>query len=87
MQHDLAATLSRIADLGADDFYSGETAQRLVKAVKAAGGIWQLDDLKQYQVLIRKPLRAEYKNIQLVLPPLPTSGGLVISQILAMLEQ
>ncbi len=87
MQHDLAATLSRIADLGADDFYRGETAQRLVKAVKAAGGIWQLDDLKQYQVLIRKPLRAEYKDIQLVLPPLPTSGGLVISQILAMLEQ
>jgi len=87
VQHDLAATLSRIADLGADDFYRGETAQRLVAAVKAAGGIWQLDDLKQYQALVRKPLQAEYKNLQLVLPPLPTSGGLVMSQILAMLEQ
>ena len=78
VQHDLAATLSRIADLGADDFYRGETAQRLVAAVKAAGGIWQLDDLKQYQALVRKPLQAEYKNLQLVLPPLPTSGGLVM---------
>ena len=87
LQHDLAATLSRIATTGADDFYRGETARRMVAAVKAAGGIWQLDDLSQYQALIRQPLQTRYKNLQLVLPPLPTSGGLVMSQVLAMLEQ
>ena len=85
-QQDLAATLRRIASLGAADFYQGETAKRMVAAVKAAGGIWQLDDLKQYKVLIRKPQLTKYKDLTLVLPVLPTSGGLVMSQILAMLE-
>ena len=85
-QQDLAATLRRIASLGAVDFYQGETAKRMVAAVRAAGGIWQLDDLKQYKVLIRKPQLTKYKDLTLVLPVLPTSGGLVMSQILAMLE-
>ncbi|MDG0996921.1 MAG: gamma-glutamyltransferase [Gammaproteobacteria bacterium] len=85
-QQDLAATLRRIASLGAADFYQGKTAKRMVAAVKAAGGIWQLDDLKQYKVLIRKPQLTKYKDLTLVLPVLPTSGGLVMSQILAMLE-
>ena len=50
IQTDLAKTLSLIAEKGEQGFYAGEVAERLVKGVNAAGGIWTLDDLAQYKI-------------------------------------
>ncbi|MEM7304271.1 MAG: gamma-glutamyltransferase, partial [Pseudomonadota bacterium] len=74
IQSDLANTLERIARFGGKEFYQGETAKKLVEGVRAAGGIWQLKDLQQYQVIKRKPIVTTYKNLELILPPPPTSG-------------
>ena len=86
IQKDLAATLRRVARYGAEDFYQGETAKRLVKGVTAAGGIWSLQDLANYKIVERKPIVTQYHDIEITMPPPPTSGGVVITQILAMLE-
>ena len=86
IQNDLAETLIAISKNGAKEFYSGETAKKLVDGVRQAGGIWTLEDLQQYQIEIREPITASYRGLQIVMPPPPTSGGVVITQILAMLE-
>ena len=82
----LAASLKLIARQGAQVFYRGELAHKLVDGVRAAGGIWSLQDLEQYRVQIRAPLQTTYRGLKIIMPPPPTSGGVVISQILAMLE-
>ena len=82
----LATSLKLIAQQGAQVFYRGELAQKLVDGVRAAGGIWTLQDLEQYRVQIRAPLQTTYRGVKIIMPPPPTSGGVVISQILAMLE-
>ena len=86
-QPKLAATLKLIAQQGAQVFYRGELANKLVDGVRAAGGIWSLQDLEQYQVKIRTPLEASYRGVTIIMPPPPTSGGVVITQILSMLEE
>ena len=86
-QPQLANTLSKVAEQGVDAFYRGEIAQQLVQGVRAAGGIWTLQDLQNYQVQQRDPIRTKYHDIEIIMPPPPTSGGVVITQILAMLEQ
>lgn len=85
-QHDLANTLQRIAQYGAQDFYTGATAKKLVKGVVDAGGIWSAEDLHAYKIIERDVITTTFNGIEVVLPPPPTSGGVVISQILAMLE-
>lgn len=56
-QAELAETLERLAAEGHAGFYQGTTAQRLLQAVQAAGGIWQAEDLRDYRVVERPPLR------------------------------
>lgn len=85
-QQDLADTLKQIAQHGAQSFYTGVVAKKLVKGVVDAGGIWNLDDLRAYKIIERNVITTTYNGIEIVLPPPPTSGGVVISQILAMLE-
>ncbi|MEC9374923.1 MAG: gamma-glutamyltransferase [Pseudomonadota bacterium] len=82
----LAKTLKRFSNQGLDGFYKGETASLLVNGVRAAGGIWTLDDLADYEVIERQPLVAKYKNMRVISAPLPSSGGIVISQILDFLS-
>ncbi len=86
IQSDLAKSLALIAKHGAEVFYQGELAQRLVQGVQDAGGIWQLEDLASYRIEIRSPIKTQYKNLSVILPPPPTSGGVVLTQMLAMLE-
>lgn len=85
-QPDLANVLSRISDQGMEGFYSGDIANRLVQGVQQAGGIWQLHDLDQYQVLEREPIIGQYKDISVVSAALPSSGGIVLMQMLNMLS-
>ena len=84
-QPDLAETLRRLADQGLAGFYAGETAQRLVDGVQAAGGIWTLEDLSGYTVAERSPLVLEYRDARIVTAPPPSSGGVAMGQILNIL--
>ena len=85
-QPQLARTLERIIAQGADGFYKGQTAQRMVEAVQAAGGLWTAQDLAQYRVVERAPLRFNFRGLRIVSAPLPSSGGLVLAQTLQILE-
>jgi gamma-glutamyltranspeptidase/glutathione hydrolase len=84
-QPDLAETLRRLAEQGLAGFYAGETAQRLVDGVQAAGGIWSLEDLSGYTVVERSPLVLQYGGAHIVTAPPPSSGGVAIGQILNIL--
>ncbi|WP_455198977.1 gamma-glutamyltransferase [Kaarinaea lacus] len=84
-QPQLAQTLRKIVQEGRNGFYSGEVAQRLVNGVRSAGGIWSLQDLQQYQVVERQPVTLEWNGMRITIASLPSSGGIVITQILNML--
>ena len=86
VQTDLAATLSAIAEQGPQGFYEGPIAEKLVKAIGDAGGIMTLDDLKSYRPVIRTPVRGTYRGYDIVSMPQPSSGGIVLLEILNILE-
>ncbi len=85
-QPDLAWTLDRIRARGADDFYTGETAHRLVADMQAHGGLITLDDLRDYKVIEREPLTGTYHGYGIITAPPPSSGGAGILQMLGILE-
>ncbi len=86
IQSDLAATLKRIQQHGAADFYDGETAHQLAAAMTANGGLITLQDLRDYQAIERTPLRGHYRDYEVITSPPPSSGGVGILQMLGMLE-
>jgi gamma-glutamyltranspeptidase/glutathione hydrolase len=86
VQPALGATLTRIRDQGDRDFYEGETAHLLAAAMHANGGLITLEDLKRYKAVERKPLVGHYKGFDITTAPTPSSGGVGILQMTAMLE-
>ncbi|WP_419495105.1 gamma-glutamyltransferase [Chryseobacterium bernardetii] len=84
VQKDLAETLKLIQKLGAKGFYEGKTADLLIAEMKRGNGIITLEDLKNYKVAERKALEFEYKGNHVVSMPLPSSGGLLLAQMLRM---
>jgi gamma-glutamyltranspeptidase/glutathione hydrolase len=84
IQKDLAETLKLIQKLGAKGFYEGKTADLLVAEMKRGNGIITLEDLKNYKVAERKALEFEYKGSNVVTMPLPSSGGVLLAQMLRM---
>jgi len=86
-QPDLADTLQAIADRGFDGFYRGEVARRLVQGTRAAGGIWTEQDLADYRVVEREPVVGQYAGYRVVSAAPPSSGGVILIQMLNMLEQ
>lgn len=86
IQKDLAKTLKAVARKGRAGFYEGEVAQKLVQAVQKNGGIWTLDDLKNYTVKEREPITTHYRGHQLVTAAPPSSGGIAIATILNILS-
>jgi gamma-glutamyltranspeptidase/glutathione hydrolase len=85
-QPQLADTLAAIARDGARAFYDGDIATRLVAAVRAGGGIWTRRDLRDYRVIERPPIVTDYRGHRVVSANLPSSGGIVLAQMLNMLE-
>lgn len=83
---DYARTLERLARDGREGFYAGSLARRLVDGVRGAGGIWTLEDLAQYRVVEREPLRFSHRGFQLVTAPPPSSGGVALAEILNVLS-
>ena len=83
---DYARTLELLAAHGADGFYRGEFAKRLAEGVKAAGGVWSVEDLAQYEVKEREPLRVTHRGYTLVTAPPPSSGGIALAEMLNILS-
>jgi gamma-glutamyltranspeptidase/glutathione hydrolase len=83
---DLAATLSRIAKNGANEFYEGETAHKFAEEMAKNGGLISLADLHDYKAVERKPIVGKYKNYEIITAPPPSSGGIGMLQILGMIE-
>jgi len=86
VQKELAATLSRIRDQGAKGFYEGETARLIVEEMKRGKGNISLDDLKNYSAVQRPAISFDYKGYQVIGMPMPSSGGLLMQQMMKMIE-
>lgn len=82
IQHELAGTLKRIRDNGRDGFYSGTTARLIVKEMKRGSGIISGKDLEEYRHISRIPLTAEYNGYKIITVPPPSSGGIILIQLL-----
>ena len=87
VQKDLANTLQLIAEFGFSGFYENDLALKMVRDVRKHGGIWTIKDLASYKVKQRSPDTTIYKGMKLVSASLPSSGGLVLSEILQILAQ
>jgi gamma-glutamyltranspeptidase/glutathione hydrolase len=85
-QPDLARTLERIAEKGARGFYTGETAELIEREMKASGGLVTREDLRQYSVYRRPPLRGTYRGAEVLTVPPPSAGGVALLQCLNILE-
>ncbi len=83
---DLAETLKRIRDQGADGFYHGKTAELLEQAMIKHGGLVRQQDLAQYHVVLREPVIGQYKGHQIISMGPPSSGGVLIVQMLNILQ-
>jgi len=83
-QAELAATLTRIAEQGEEDFYRGETAKLLTDQMDQDGGLISLEDLASYKAIWREPLKAKWRDFEVVSAPPPSSGGFGVIQLLKM---
>jgi gamma-glutamyltranspeptidase/glutathione hydrolase len=84
-QPDLARTLERIA-AKPDDFYHGAIARELAAAIQKGAGIITAEDLAQYEVKEREPIRGTYRGYEILSAPPPSSGGTVLVEALNILE-
>ncbi len=84
-QPELARTLERIAD-NPDDFYHGSMARELAASIQKGGGLITADDLAQYEVKERQPIRGTYRGYEIISAPPPSSGGIALVESLNILE-
>jgi gamma-glutamyltranspeptidase/glutathione hydrolase len=82
----LAQTLERIAAHGKDEFYKGETGQKLVDYLQSKGGIMTMEDLANYEAKWRTPVSWEYDNLKMISMAPPSSGGVCLAQIMQAIE-
>jgi len=86
VQKDLANTLKLISIHGRDGFYSGITAELIVKEMQQGAGIITKEDLLNYQPVEREPVHTNYKGYDVYSMPPPSSGGIALIQLLNMIE-
>jgi len=86
VQRDLAKSLEAIARRGPRAFYEGAIAERIAASVRAAGGLMTRDDLKNYRPVERKAVRGSYRGYDIVSMPPPSSGGVLLIEMLNILE-
>jgi gamma-glutamyltranspeptidase/glutathione hydrolase len=84
IQEELAATLERIKKDGLKGFYKGETARLIVEEMSAGNGILSYNDLANYQAKFRELIDFEYKGHRIISASLPSSGGILLQQLLGM---
>ncbi|MBD9398997.1 gamma-glutamyltransferase [Pseudomonas sp. PDM11] len=83
----MAKTLERIAANGPDEFYKGKTADLLVAQMQRDGGLITKQDLADYRVKWREPMRVDWQGNSLYTAPLPSSGGIALAQLIGIKEQ
>lgn len=83
---ELANTLSRIMKNGKDEFYKGETAEKMVAFIQKHGGIITMQDLSKYEAKWRTPIAFKYKKLKIISMSPPSSGGITLAQIMKMIE-
>ncbi len=87
IQPDLAATLTRIARDSTDGFYSGMTADMIVQTMQTHNGLIDYVDLRDYHPIWRKPVNFSFDDtLEIYSMPPPSSGGVIVGQILKLLE-
>ncbi len=86
IQAELAQTLMRIRDSGQKGFYEGETAKLIVAEMKRGNGLVGYDDLKNYKAKQRTAMQFQYRGYQIIGFPPPSSGGILLAQMLGMIE-
>jgi gamma-glutamyltranspeptidase/glutathione hydrolase len=86
-QPELAKTLERIADKGANEFYQGQTADLLVAQMQRDNGLITKKDLADYKAVWRKPLHVNFNGNTLYTAPLPSSGGVALAQLIGIKQQ
>nr|WP_279090863.1 gamma-glutamyltransferase [Comamonas thiooxydans] len=87
VQKDLAQSLRLISQQGAKAFYEGAIAQKIVAEMAPHANALSLQDLRDYKVAEREPIRGSYRGYQIVTMPPPSSGGAHLIQILNMMER
>ena len=87
IQKDLAKTLKRISQYGKKGFYEGETAKLIVEEMQKGNGIISYQDLQSYKAVERTTLEFNYKDAHIITVPLPASGGIILQQMMKMIEQ
>ena len=87
IQKDLAATLKRIQKDGAKGFYDGETAKLIAAEMQRGNGIISLEDLMNYTAKLRIPIEFDYRGHHIISFAPPSSGGILINQMLKMIEK
>lgn len=85
-QPDLAWTLSEIAEHGVDAFYKGSVAKKIVADMEAHNGLITMEDLANYEVVEREPVRGTFRGYEIAAMPAPSSGGTHVIQMLNILE-
>jgi gamma-glutamyltranspeptidase/glutathione hydrolase len=86
VQKDLAKTLQTISQRGVDGFYKGPVAESIAQSSKQGGGILTQADLDQYRTRELTPIECDYRGFHVVSAPPPSSGGVVICEMLNILE-
>lgn len=86
VQEDLARTLEALARDGRQGFYEGEVARKLVDGVREAGGIWTLEDLRNYRIKERQPIIGRYNGARIISAAPPSSGGVALLAMLNLLH-
>ena len=86
VQKDLAQTLHLIATQGADAFYKGSIANAIVASSTRGKGIVTKADLEQYKARELPPIECDYRGYHIVSAPPPSSGGVIVCEILGILE-
>jgi gamma-glutamyltranspeptidase / glutathione hydrolase len=86
VQKDLAATLQHVRDKGTDGFYAGPVAAALVASNRAGKGIISHADLENYRTRELRPIECDYRGFHVISAPPPSSGGIVICEVLNVIE-
>jgi len=85
-QEDLARTLREISRAGADGFYKGRVAEMIVASSRAGGGILSMEDFARYAPREMKPVECDYRGYRIVSAPPPSSGGVIVCELLDIYE-
>ena len=82
----LSITLGKISKNGPKAFYEGEIAEMIIEEIEESGGIMTVEDLKNYNSVWRDPIKFKYKGLDIISMPLPSSGGILLGQLLKAIE-